>query len=101
MLNPDFNRVGIAGYKVNGNIYWVQDFGTRYDPSPVDSINVFSIEGNQSSYPKFKINLPIYATGYFIVKLNGHEVMRKSILFSPMTLRHLINFILAMTALMI
>ena len=79
MLNPDFNRVGIAGYKVNGNIYWVQDFGTRYDPSPVDSINVFSIEGNQSSYPKFKINLPIYATGYFIVKLNGHEVMRKSI----------------------
>ena len=27
MLNSNFNSVGIAGYKVNGVIYWVQDFG--------------------------------------------------------------------------
>ena len=29
MLNSDFNCVGIAGYKLNGVIYWVQDFGNR------------------------------------------------------------------------
>ena len=27
MLSSDFNCVGIAGYKLNGVIYWVQDFG--------------------------------------------------------------------------
>ena len=27
MLNSNFNCVGIAGYKLNGTIYWVQDFG--------------------------------------------------------------------------
>ena len=27
MLNPNFNCVGIAAYKLNGNIYWVQNFG--------------------------------------------------------------------------
>ena len=27
MLNSNFNCVGIAGYKVNGVIYWVQNFG--------------------------------------------------------------------------
>ena len=27
MLNANYNAVGIAGYKLNGVIYWVQDFG--------------------------------------------------------------------------
>lgn len=27
MLSTDFNCVGIAGYKLNGVVYWVQDFG--------------------------------------------------------------------------
>lgn len=26
MLDPGFNRVGIAAYKIGGTIYWVQDF---------------------------------------------------------------------------
>lgn len=27
MLNPDYNAIGIAGYRHNGTIYWVQSFG--------------------------------------------------------------------------
>jgi len=35
MLDPKFNCIGIAGYKINGIIYWVQDFG--YDPNIKDT----------------------------------------------------------------
>ena len=78
MLNANFNRVGIAGYKVNGFIYWVQDFGCRNEPIETVSSNVFRIEGNNSAKPKFRIELPVYATGDLIVKINGTEMLRKS-----------------------
>jgi hypothetical protein len=41
MLDPDFNSVGIAAYKLNGYIYWVQDFATRHNPSSVE-VNPFA-----------------------------------------------------------
>ena len=78
MLNPSFNSVGIAAYKLNGYIYWVQDFACRYNPFPVEG-NPFAIEDNGSAAPKFTVRLPVYATGYFAVKLNGNEIMRKSV----------------------
>lgn len=78
MLDPDFNSVGIAAYKLNGYIYWVQDFATRHNPSSVE-VNPFAVENNNSATPKFTIQLPIYATGHFAVKLNGTEIMRKSV----------------------
>ena len=77
MLDPGFNRVGIAAYKIGGTIYWVQDFGCRYDPKPVENA-LFYMENNSNS-PYFTVQLPVYATGDFIVKLNGREVIRKSV----------------------
>ena len=79
MLDADFNYVGIAGYKKDGYIYWVQDFGCKHNPKDFDSENSFTIENNNSAIPKFNIELPKYATGYLVVKLNGYEVMRKAI----------------------
>ena len=38
MLEPYFNCVGIAGFKINGVTYWVQAFGT-YDPIPSATTN--------------------------------------------------------------
>ena len=60
MLNPDFNCVGIAGYEVNGTVYWVQIFGERTLPegnitendtfvdatSAYDALNAFRAEDN-------------------------------------------------------
>lgn len=79
MLDPVFNRVGIAGYRIGGITYWVQNFACRYQPAAFDSSNVFSIEANNTANPIFKIELPKYATGYFAVNISGHEVMRKSV----------------------
>ena len=79
MINPDFNCVGIAGYRINGVVYWVQDFGCRFNPKSFDDDNAFHVEQNNSGTPKFSVELPIYATGVFIVKVNGREVLEKSI----------------------
>ena len=38
MLEPYFNCVGIAAFKINGVTYWVQAFGT-YDPIPSSTTN--------------------------------------------------------------
>ena len=37
MLSSNFNAVGIAGYKLNGVIYWVQDFGKLPDNSKTNT----------------------------------------------------------------
>lgn len=78
MLDVDFNCVGIAGYKVNGIIYWVQDFGCRHNPTETVPDTVFGFEDNNTDKPKFHIELPKYATGNFIVKINGNELLRKA-----------------------
>lgn len=78
MLYAQFNRVGIAAYRLNGITYWVQDFGCRYDPRPVENTDVFSVENNNTKTPSFKIEMPVYATGDFIVHINGKEILRKS-----------------------
>ena len=43
MLNPNFNCVGVAGYKLNGVIYWVQDFG-KYSDIPVSTSSTTKTE---------------------------------------------------------
>lgn len=79
MLDPSFNRVGIACYRIGGITYWVQNFACRYDPAEIDSSGVFAVEDNNTANPGFRIELPKYATGYFAVKINGKEILRKSI----------------------
>lgn len=76
MLQADFNYVGIAGYKVNGIIYWVQNFGCRYDPEVIDYS--FSFENNTEN-PKFSIEVPKYASGSFDVYVNGILINTKSV----------------------
>ena len=39
MLEPNFNSVGVAGYKLNGVIYWAQDFGGKYNAEELTKIN--------------------------------------------------------------
>ena len=79
MLDSRFNCVGIAGYRIGGVTYWVQNFACRYNPAAFDSSNVFAIEANNTANPRFKIELPKYASGYFAVNISGHEVMRKAV----------------------
>ena len=78
MLTPEYNRVGIAAYEYNGVIYWAQEFGGKYDPRPVEDKDVFYVENNNTETPGFRIEMPVYATGDFIVQINGRELMRKS-----------------------
>ncbi len=78
MLQTDFNYVGIAGYKINGTIYWVQNFGCRYDPKDIESNVTFHFDNNVSN-PQFSIELPNYATGRFSVKVDGNEIIEKHI----------------------
>lgn len=76
MLVASYNCVGIAGYKINGTIYWVQNFGCRYDPEDVDVS--FTAENNTLN-PKFSINLPKHASGSFDVYVNGILINSKSV----------------------
>ena len=76
MLEPGFNCVGIAGYKVGDIIYWVQDFGLKYDPE--DTSAKFHCSNN-TFHPDFSIELPIYASGNFSLKINGNEIVSKPI----------------------
>lgn len=76
MLHGDFNYVGIAGYKVNGTIYWVQNFGCRVDPK--DREYKFSIKNNTAS-PEFSIEVPKYASGNFELRINGNLIGAKAV----------------------
>ena len=78
MLFSDFNSVGIAAYKLNGYLYWVQDFGLRNNPKDFDSSNSFHFSNNTVN-PEFSIEVPKYAAGSFIVNVNGNQIMSKSI----------------------
>lgn len=60
MLHADYNYVGIAGYKVNATIYWVQNFGCRVDPKDIEY--KFNIKNNTAS-PEFSIEVQKYASG--------------------------------------
>ena len=76
MLIADYNYVGIAGYKINGTIYWVQNFACRHDPEDVDVS--FSAENNTQNL-KFSVNIPKYASGTFEVYVNGNLIGVNSI----------------------
>jgi predicted outer membrane repeat protein len=76
MLQADYNCVGIAGYKINGVIYWVQNFGCRYNPQNTNA--TLSVENNTEN-PKFTIELPMYASGSFSVSVNGVPISSKPI----------------------
>ena len=76
MLIASYNYVGIAGYKIKDTIYWVQNFGCRYDPEDVGA--GFNVENNTIN-PKFSINLPNYASGSFDVYVNGNLISTNSI----------------------
>ncbi|MBE6489629.1 MAG: hypothetical protein E7Z83_02090 [Methanobrevibacter sp.] len=76
MLHASYNYVGIAGYKVNGTIYWVQNFGCRLDPKDIES--KFNFENNTAS-PEFSIEVPKYASGDFELRINGNLIATKSI----------------------
>lgn len=78
MLYSNFNSVGIAAYKLDGYLYWVQDFGLRNNPKDFDSIKSFKFTNNTLN-PEFSVEVPKYATGNFIVKINGNQIMSKSI----------------------
>ena len=78
MLQASFNYVGIAGYKVNGVIYWVQNFGCRYDPKNVSAVSRFNFENNTVN-PKFSVEVPIYASGNFEVYVNGTLISTNSV----------------------
>ena len=81
MLNSNFNSVGIAGYKLNGIIYWAQDFG-KYsnvaDLTVTKPAEAFSITNNTSN-PEFKLSLPSDATGNFTLRVNGSVIDTKSL----------------------
>ena len=81
MLNSNFNSVGIAGYKLNGVIYWAQDFG-KYsnvaDSTVTKPAEAFSITNN-SENPEFKLSLPSDATGNFIVRVDGKLIDTKTL----------------------
>ncbi len=47
MLDPDFNTVGIAGYELNGTVYWVQAFAQH--PIPVSNLTENDTFVNASS----------------------------------------------------
>ena len=76
MLIADYNCVGIAGYKINDTIYWVQNFGCRNNPE--DAGTRFDLENNTLN-PKFTITLPKYASGSFDVYVNGNLIGTKSV----------------------
>ena len=78
MLRADFNCVGIAGYKLNGTTYWVQDFASKYNPEDVNPNKIFTFANNSIS-PNFKVSLPVYASGNFTVKVNGNVIATKSV----------------------
>lgn len=78
MLQASFNYVGIAGYKVDGIIYWVQNFGCRYDPKDVSAVSRLNFENNTAN-PKFSVELPSYASGSFEVQVNGIPITVKSV----------------------
>ena len=78
MLQASFNYVGIAGYKVDGVIYWVQNFGCRYDPKDVSAVSRLNFQNNTLN-PKFSIELPSYASGGFDVYVNGTLFASKQI----------------------
>ena len=73
MLDPYFNSVGIAAYKLNGLIYWVQDFGLKNDPKDFDSSNSFYF-ANNTTIPEFRLDMPIYASGSFNVTIDGNYI---------------------------
>ncbi len=81
MLNSNFNSVGIAGYKLNGVIYWAQDFG-KYsnvaDSTVTKPAEAFSIINNTEN-PEFKLSLPSDATGNFIVRVDGNVIDTKTL----------------------
>ena len=78
MLQADYNYVGIAGYKVNGTTYWVQNFGCRYDSKDIGSDTSF-YSSNNTANPEFSIEVPLYASGSFGVSINGIPIDTKSI----------------------
>ena len=81
MLNPNFNSVGVAGYKLNGVIYWAQDFGGKNNAEVLTKINpenAFTIKNNTLK-PEFNIQLPNNATGNFIVKIDGNIIDSKTL----------------------
>ena len=81
MLNPNFNSVGVAGYKLNGVIYWAQDFGGKNNAEVLTKINpedAFTIKNNTLK-PEFNIQLPNNATGNFIVKIDGNVIDSKTL----------------------
>ena len=79
MLNPNYNSVGIAGYKYNGVIYWVQDFGKYSDVAELTKINpndAYTVVNNTAN-PIFTIELPSDTTGNFSVRIDGTVIDSK------------------------
>lgn len=53
MLNPYFDTIGIAGFKVGGRSYWVQSFGIKHFPSD-DFENVTPADNSKGTFEDLK-----------------------------------------------
>ena len=74
MLNGKFNCVGIAGYELNGTIYWVQDFGyTENIVTKYDSVMTVEVPQNitYGSDVNVTVTLAEGATGNVTVSVDG------------------------------
>ena len=79
MLSTRSNAIGIAGYKLNGKIWWVQSFGNNHNLDELTLIkpaNAFTITNNTSPC-EFKIELSDDASGTFIVKVDDNVIDSK------------------------
>ena len=86
MLDSGFNCVGIAAYKINGRIYWVQNFGLRNFSNDFDSSESFYFENNVAN-PEFRLEVPIYANGTFTVFVDGKEVKDSEVFAGKSSIR--------------
>ena len=79
MLSTRSNAIGIAGYKLNGKIWWVQSFGNNRNLDELTLIkpaDAFTIINNTSPC-EFKIELSDDASGTFIVKVDDNVLDSK------------------------
>lgn len=79
MLSTRSNAIGIAGYKLNGKIWWVQSFGNNRNLDELTLIkpaDAFTITNNTSPC-EFKIELSDDASGTFIVKVDDNVIDSK------------------------